>query len=182
MSATAQFQRATRKWHRNVSAVVFSFFFFISVTGILLGWKDLFAEKVYSSSAKQVVAENVGDWLPLDSLQQIAINDLRQRVPAAGDPKVMTLNARLDKGSVRFTVNGQYNVQLNARSGELQSIEKKATDLFIKIHDGEILDELFNTKNGAIKTSYTSLLGLALFFLTLTGFWMRYGRKRSLTK
>jgi uncharacterized iron-regulated membrane protein len=182
MSVTAQLQRVIRKWHGKVSAVAFIFFFFISVTGILLGWKDLFASKIYTSAGKQVMARKVGDWLPLDSLQQIAVNDLRQRAPSAGEAKVITLNARLDKGFVRFTFDGGYNVQLNARSGELQSIEKKATDLFIKIHDGEILDELFNTKSGAIKTSYTSLLGLALFFLTLTGFWMRYGRKKSLTK
>jgi uncharacterized iron-regulated membrane protein len=182
MSSTAQLQRVTRKWHRNVSAVVFSFFFFISVTGILLGWKDLFASKIYTSSGKQVMAGKVKDWLSLDSLKQIAENDLKQRVPEAGEVKVISLTSRMDKGFVRFTFNNQYNVQLNAGSGELQSVEKKATDLFIKIHDGEILDELFNTKSGAIKTSYTSLLGLALFFLTLTGFWMRYGRKKSLTK
>jgi uncharacterized iron-regulated membrane protein len=182
MNSTAQLQRVTRKWHRNVSAIVFGFLFFISVTGILLGWKDLFAFQIYKSSGKQVMAGKLADWLPLDSLQQIAINDLRQRVPDAAEAKAITLNARLDKGYVRFTFAGQYNVQLNARSGELQTIEKKATDLFIKIHDGEILDDLFHTKSGVIKTSYTSLLGISLFFLTLTGFWMRYGRKKTITK
>lgn|SRR5215831_17199422 len=175
-------QRATRKWHRKVSAIVFIFFFIIAATAVLLGWKSLFASTIYSSSKKQILSGNVREWMPLDSLQQIAISDLKQKVPGSIEAKVVILNARLDKGFVRFTFNGQYNVQLNARTGELQNVEKKATDLIIKIHDGEILDDLLNTKNGAIKTSYTSILGIALFFLTLTGFWMRYGPKKSSLK
>ncbi len=88
------------------------------------------------------------------------------------------MNAVLNKGYVRFTFKNQYVVQLNAKTGELISIEKKATDIFLRIHDGEILDDITNSKSEVFKTTYTSLMGLALFFLTLSGFWLRFGQKK----
>jgi uncharacterized iron-regulated membrane protein len=178
MSSTAKLQRAARKWHSKISSILFLFFFFISITGILLGWKSLFASKVYSSGHKQEQVKSLKNWLPLDSLQQLAIAGLKEKLPQVDAARAINLTALLDKGSVRFTFKNQYMVQLNAQTGELVSIEKKATDLFIKIHDGEIVDDWFGTK-GTVKTTYVSIMGLALFFLTLSGFWMRFMPKRS---
>jgi hypothetical protein len=178
---TVLIQRAARKWHRKVSALTFGFFFIISATGILLGWKGLFATTLYKTATPQATAMRLKDWLRLDTLQQIAIQQLEKRVPGAEESRVVNLNARLDKGYARFTIDG-YNVQLNPATGELQSIERRPTDLFVRIHDGEILDDLFHTNGEIMKTSYTSILALGLLFLTLTGFWMKFGRKKTIIK
>jgi uncharacterized iron-regulated membrane protein len=173
--------KAARKWHRNVSTILFAFFFFISITAVLLGWKNMFSSKIYTSTQKQKKAESTKQWLSVDSLQSLAYTDLQSKVPQEQPGKIASLTATLDKGLVRFTFKNQYVVQLNAKTGDLVSIEKKATDIFLRIHDGEILDDLFNTK-GAFKTTYTSIMGLALFFLTLSGFWLRFGRKKRVEK
>jgi len=178
MTSIVQLQRFARKWHNKVSSILFAFFFLIAITGVLLGWKSLFASRIYSSDHKQSGAKSTLEWLPLDSLQKIASNELKGKVAGEGDFKATSMNALLDKGSVRFTFKNQYNVQLNAKSGELISIEKKATDLLIKIHDGEILDDVFFVKGGVMKTTYTSLMGLSLLFLTASGFWMLFGKKK----
>jgi uncharacterized iron-regulated membrane protein len=177
MASSLNLLKAARKWHRNVSTILFAFFFFISITAVLLGWKNLFASKIFTTNNKQKTAKTTKQWLTIDSLQKLATIDLKNKVTDAGDGKVVNLNAVLDKGYVRFTFKNQYIVQLNAKTGGLISIEKKATDIFLRIHDGEILDDLFNTK-GVYKTTYTSLMGLALFFLTLSGFWLRFGQKK----
>jgi len=69
-------------------------------------------------------------------------------------------------------------VQLNAKTGVLQTVEKKAPEWIIKIHDGEIIDDLFKIKGGVAKIIYTSIMGLSLFFLTLSGFWMWFKPKQ----
>jgi uncharacterized iron-regulated membrane protein len=170
--------RAARTWHRKVAAALFVFFLIISFTGILLGWKNMFSSDIYHAASKQKVAHSTKDWLPLDSLKQLAILSLRQKLPAAGDTGVERMDARMDKGTIRFSFRDQYNVQLNARTGELQSIDKKYPEWFLHLHDGEIVNDLFNIKNGAPEKIYTSIIGLALFFLTVSGFWMWYKPKQ----
>jgi uncharacterized iron-regulated membrane protein len=177
MSST-ELLRAARTWHKKVAAALFVFFFLISITGILLGWKNLFASKIYNTNAKQKTAKSMNEWLPLDSLKTIAISALQSKIPGSTEAKPESMNARLDKGNIRFTFSNQYNVQLNAQSGELQSIDKKAPEWITKLHDGELADDLFNLKNGVSKKVYTTTLGLALFFLTLSGFWMWFKPKQ----
>ena len=176
--------KAARKWHRKTAAVLFVCFFFISITGILLGWKNLFASKIYSAPQvnRKFTAGRIGEWIPMDSLLRIATADLHTLVPDAGNARAVSMNAVLDKEYVRFAFKNDYMVQLNARSGALMSIEKKATDLLIRIHDGEILDDIMHSGNAAGKTTYTSLMGFALFFLTLSGFWLRFGPTRARAK
>ena len=178
MNSSVKLLRAARKWHKRVSTILFAFFFIISATGVLLGWKSLFASKIYSSGHSPMIHQKQ-PWLPMDSLLAFAKADLRDKVPGDSIDEIVSLNAFPDKNLIRVSFRNQYNVQLNAVSGELISIEKKATDLIVKIHDGEWFDDMVNSKNEVIKTTYTSIMGLALFFLTLSGFWMRFMPKRA---
>ena len=172
--------RAARKGHRKVAAALFVFFLIISLTGVLLGWKNLLSTEIYKGGSKQMMAGSgsVKSWLPLDSLKQLAIIALQQKLPAAGNAGVERMDARMDKGTIRFSFRNEYNVQLNAMTGELQSIGKKAPEWITHLHDGEIMNDLFNIKNGAPEYIYTSIMGLALFFLTMTGFWMWFRPKQ----
>ena len=181
MISTVQFQKAVRQWHSRVSSILFVFFFFIALTGLVLGWKDLFVSNIYTAPQKQEIMKPMRDWLPLDSLQTLASHALNQQVKAVSDLKPTSLNALPEKGIVRFNFKNLYTVQVNAGTGAVMHIEKKASDVFIKIHDGALLDDLFSTK-GVFKTTYSSLMGLALLFLTFSGFWMRFMPKRSPVK
>ena len=121
-------------------------------------------------------------WLPLGSLLTAATTDLKNIVSGDSTDKIISVSAFMDKNLIRVTFQNQYNVQLNTVTGELISIEKKATDLILKIHDGEWFDDIAHSKNEVIKTTYTSVMGLALFFLTLSGFWMRFMPKKKSAK
>ncbi len=172
--------RSSRKWHRKVASLLFVFFFIISLTAVLLGWKNLFAAKIYKIEGKQKMAESsLRDWLPLDSLKNMAIVAFKEKVPAENELKPESMNARLDRGFIRFSFGSEYNVQLNALTGELQSIDKRAPEWILHLHSGELFDEWLGIK--IFKKGYPTILGLALFFLTLSGFWMWFKTRRNKT-
>jgi uncharacterized iron-regulated membrane protein len=178
MSSAIQVLKTARIWHKKVASLLFIFFFIISLTAILLGWKNLFASPIYSTTLNQKNTISLSEWLPIDSLKTIATAAFQSKVANTKGSGAESMNARLDKGYIRFTFSNQYNVQLNAKTGELQSIDKKAPDWILKLHDGEILDDLFKIKNGTSKKAYASIMGFALFFLTLSGFWMWFKPKQ----
>jgi len=157
---------------------MFVFFFVVSITAVLLGWKDFFVGKVYHTDIKQKTTKSLNEWLPLDSLRHLAVAGLKSKVPVGPDNKPDRMDARIDKGYIRFSFTGGYTVQLNAKTGVLQAVEKKAPEWIIKIHDGEIIDDLFTINGGVAKTVYSSIMGLSLFFLTLSGFWMWFKPKQ----
>jgi hypothetical protein len=178
VTPSTQLLRTARTWHRKTASVLFVFFFVISVTGVLLGWKNLFSGTIFKSVGKQRSAGSVKEWLPLDSLSRLAIGSLHKIQPLIPEGYPERIDARMDKGYVRILFSNQYNVQLNAQTGELQSIDKKAPDWIIRLHDGEMIDDLFGIKNEGGKKTYASVMGLALFFLTLSGFWMWFKPKQ----
>jgi len=67
-----------------------------------------------------------------------------------------------------------YGIQLDGATGQLLQIERRRSDIIEKFHDGSILDHLFGLRGEYFKLIYTSLTGLALLVLTITGFWIWY--------
>jgi len=57
MASSLNLLKAARKWHRNVSTILFAFFFFIAVTAVLLSWENLFASKIFTTTNKQKTAK-----------------------------------------------------------------------------------------------------------------------------
>lgn len=169
--------RSARTWHRKVASLLFIFFFIISITAILLGWKNLFATNIYKIEGNQKMAESsMRDWLPLDSLKGIAILAFREKILIEKELKPESINARLDKSFIRFSFGNEYNVQLNALTGELQSIDKRAPEWILHLHSGELFDDWLGIK--IFKKAYPTVLGLSLFFLTLSGFWMWFKTRK----
>src|SRR5665213_2450311 len=95
--SSAKLLRYARVWHKNVAAVMFAFFFVVSVTAILLGWKDFFAGKVYHTELKQKTTKSFTEWLPLESLKHLAFAGLKSKVPVGPDNKPDRMDARIDK-------------------------------------------------------------------------------------
>jgi uncharacterized iron-regulated membrane protein len=174
----AKLLRTFRKIHRTTGAFLFAFFFFVSITGILLGWKKhsggLLLPKSYEGTSI-----HLKDWLPLDSLHVIACKVLHDSVSTDLSLDLDRIDIRKDKGMVKFVfIDHFWGIQLDGATGQLLHIERRRSDIVEKIHDGSILDYYFGTTSGLIKLVYTSITGLALLTFTITGFWLWYGPKR----
>lgn len=174
----AKLIRTFRKIHRTTGALLFVFFFFISLSGLLLGWKKhsagLILPKSYTGTST-----DLKDWLPLDSLHQNACKFLHDSVSADLSLDLERIDVRKDKGMVKFVfADSFWEVQLDGASGQLLVISRRRSDFIEKIHDGSILDYYLGTTGDYIKLVYTSIMGLALLTFTITGFWLWYGPKR----
>ncbi len=170
--------RFFRKVHRTTGAFLFIFFFIVSITGLLLGWKknsnNYLLPKTY-----QGTSTNLKGWLGMDSLHNLAVGYFKDSVSATASSKVERIDLRPDKGVAKFIFEADYiGLQLDGVTGELLNIDKRRSDFVENIHDGSILDNYFKTSDGQIKLFYTTLMGLALLVFTITGFWLWYGPKR----
>jgi len=173
----AKILRVFRKVHRTTGAFLFVFFFFISVSGLLLGWKKNTAGMILPESQKGT-STDLRDWLPVDSLHTIACNTLHNAVSPQLSLELDRIDMRKDKGMVKFVfVDEYYEVQLDGATGDVLSIGQRRSDFLEKVHDGSILDRYLGT-SGVIKLVYTTVMGVSLLVFTITGFWLWYGPKK----
>lgn len=173
----AKILRVFRKVHRTTGALLFVFFFIVSITGLLLGWKKnsggLILAKSYTGTSTELK-----DWLPLDILHKTASKILHDSVSPQLSLDLDRIDIRQDKGMVKFIFKEKYwGIQLDGATGKLLVIERRKADFVENIHDGSVLDYYFETE-GIFKLIYTTIMGLALLVFTITGFWLWYGPKR----
>lgn len=174
----ARLLRIFRKVHRTTGAALFVFFLFISITGLLLGWKKHSGGVIMSKSHKGTSVD-LKDWLSVDSLHTLANTYLLNEVSPDLSTKIDRIDIRKDKGMVKFVYADHFwGLQLDGATGKLLHIERRYSDLIENIHDGSILDDYLGTTNKQIKVFYTSVMGVALLVFTVTGFWLWYGPKR----
>jgi len=171
----AKWIRGFRWLHRKIAIFLFIFFFIISITGFLLGWKK---KTGLLAPTQKGVSTNLHGWLSIDSLNKLAVHYLHDSVDATLSKEMDRIDIRPSKGIVKFVFADHYwGLQIDCTTGKLLSIEKRNSDLVEDIHDGTILDKLFGTDEKSM-LGYTTVMGIALFMLTLTGFWLWYGPKR----
>jgi hypothetical protein len=174
----AKWLRIFRKVHRATGAALFIFFFFISITGLLLGWKK-HSGGVILSKSYEGTSTNLKDWLPVDSLNMMANTYLMESVSPKLSTEIDRIDIRKEKGMVKFVyANHIWGLQLDGATGNLLHVERRYSDLIEQIHDGSILDTYLGTSNNQIKVLYTTIMGIALLLFTITGFWLWYGPKR----
>lgn len=172
----AKILRIFRKVHRTSGALLFIFFFFVSVSGLILGWKKN-SNGYILPKTQTGTSSNLKDWLPVDSLHTIACNTLHE-VSSDLSLELDRIDMRKDKGSVKFVfVDSYYEVQLDGATGKVLSVGQRRSDFLEKVHDGSILDRHFGTGD-VIKLIYTSVMGISLLMFTITGFWLWYGPKK----
>ncbi|WP_066508105.1 PepSY-associated TM helix domain-containing protein [Rufibacter sp. DG15C] len=175
----ARVLRDFRKVHRLTGALLFVFFFVISITGLLLGWKKhtggIILAKTYTGTST-----HLQDWLPVDSLTKNAFNAIQDSL--GKDTSMLTLDRidmRPDKGTVKFLFVEDYiGVQLDATTGKVLHLETRRADFIENLHDGSILDRILGLDSGVLKVIYSTIMGVALLIFTITGFWLWYGPKR----
>ncbi|MEJ0056649.1 MAG: PepSY domain-containing protein [Bacteroidota bacterium] len=174
----AKVLRIFRKIHRTTGAFLFVFFFFVSVTGLLLGWKKNSGGLILAKSY-QGTSTDLKDWISIDSLHKIASRVAHDSISPGLSLELDRIDIRKDKGMVKFVfVDGFWGIQLDGVSGKVLHIEKRRSDFIEKVHDGSIIDHYFETSSGLFKLFYTTVMGLALLTFTVTGFWLWYGPKR----
>ncbi|MDY7396361.1 PepSY domain-containing protein [Aureibaculum sp. 2210JD6-5] len=174
----AKILRIFRKIHRTTGALLFIFFFIVSITGFLLGWKKNSNELLLPNTYKGT-SNNLADWISIEELHNIANGTLHDSISNNLSLEVDRIDIRKEKGIVKFVYKNHVNeVQLDGATGRVLNIGKRHSDTVENIHDGSILDSYFNTSNGQIKVIYTTVMSLALLTFTITGFWLWYGPKR----
>lgn len=174
----ARLLRTFRKVHRWSAISLFIFFFILSISGLLLGWKKhsggVILPKTYTGTST-----DFSEWLPLDSLSYIAGDALINHVEKDLSLSLDRMDIRQEKGVAKFVYADHYwGVQIDGATGEILHIGKRNSDMFENIHDGSIIDKFLGTSNGQIKLFYSTLMGLSLLTFTITGFWLWYGPKR----
>lgn len=170
--------RIFRKVHRTMGMFLFVFFFFISISGVLLGLKkhsgDIISPKTYTGKSN-----DFKEWLSLEDLLLKSNTILHDSIEINISLELNRIDIRKEKGVVKFIYENHYwEIQLDGASGNLLNIGKRNADIIEKIHDGSILDRYFGTNNGQIKLIYSTITGLALLLFTISGFWLWYGPKR----
>jgi uncharacterized iron-regulated membrane protein len=169
--------RSFRKIHRTTGAFLFVFFFVVSISGLLLGWKKNSGGLILPKTS-QGTSTNLNEWLQIDSLSNNARRYLKDSVSSDLTTDFERIDLRPDKGIVKFVFKDHFwGLQLDGATGKLLQIERRNSDIIEGVHDGSILDRFFDTGN-TIKLIYTSIMGLALLVFTITGFWLWYGPKR----
>lgn len=172
----AAFIRWFRLIHRKIAIFLFVFFFIIALTGLLLGWKKNVG--LLAPTQKGASADPAG-WMKMDSLATLAKNYLLDSVDKGLSTELDRIDIRPGKGIAKFIYLKHYwGLQLDCTTGELLSIEKRSSDFIEDLHDGSILDNIFGTSDEDIKLGYTTVMGICLIMLTVTGFWLWYGPKR----
>ncbi len=173
----AKILRQFRSVHRAMGAVLFIFFFVISVSGLLLGIKKNSGDLLHPKTQKGTTSD-LTQWLPLEDLKEKAFKVLHDSVSPDLSTKLDRIDVRNEKGIVKFIFDGHfYGIQLDGASGEVLSIGKRRSDVIENIHDGSILDTYLGT-GGYIKLVYTVVMSIALLLFTITGFWLWYGPKQ----
>jgi len=175
---SANLIRVLRKIHRQIAIILFAFFLVISITGLLLGWKKNSAGLILPPSSKGI-SSDLKAWLPFDSLHTIAVKALHDSISPDLSAELERIDARPQKGMVKFVFADDYwEIQVDGTNGNILQVSRRRSDIIENIHDGTILDVLFNTKKDQYKLSYTTIMGLSLLMLTISGFWLWYGPKR----
>ena len=170
--------RLFRKIHRQTAVLLFVAFFIMAGTGLLLGWKKNSAGILLAPTEKGTTS-NLAEWLPLDSLTNLAVTFLHDSVSASLSPEIDRIDVRPDKGIVKFTFVSHYKgLQVDGATGKILRVEQRVADLIEHMHDGTILDRLFGTGNDIFKLIYSTVTGIALLLFTITGVWLWLGPKR----
>ena len=173
----AKILRTFRKVHRLCGAFLFIFFFLISITGLLLGWKKHSGDLLLAKTRTGTSANPI-EWLPIATLQDKATKYFEDSVSSTLSPEIDRIDFRPEKGIAKIIFKDHYHsLQLDVSTGEILNTEKRWSDLIEHIHDGSVVDLTLGWSSGTFKLLYTSITGLALLTFTVTGFWLWYGPK-----
>jgi uncharacterized iron-regulated membrane protein len=167
-----------RTWHQQIGLVLLIFFVVMALTGILLAWKKHSFGLMQPSGLKGQ-SKDLADWMPVADLLAIAQAEFVKQHGADAPASLERIDIRLHKGLVKFVFEDRiWGIELDGATGEILHSGRRYSDLIEKIHDGSVLALLLPDGDDYAKRMYSTLTGLGLLGLTLSGFWLWYGPKR----
>lgn len=173
----ASILRSTRKIHRTMGIILAMFFLVIALSGLLLGWKKHSFGMILPKTEKGI-STNIEKFMSIDSLHQIAVKTLHDKVDPNLSLELDRIDIRPNKGMMKFQFEeGYHEIQLDATTGEVLQINRRISDLIEEIHDGSIVDKWLNINGGIFKLIYTTIMGVSLFLFVITGIWLWVGPK-----
>ncbi|HEV7347117.1 PepSY domain-containing protein [Telluribacter sp.] len=170
----AEWTRLYRKIHKWLAVPLFLFMILVGGTGLLLGWKK--QVQLLPKTANGVTSESQ-HWISLDSIQRVA--QQYARIELGLPVEIDRIDVRPQKGVAKIVFARHFTeLQLDCATGEVLSVSTRTSDIIEKIHDGSILDYWIGQDGEQVKLTYTSLLGLGLLLLSVSGFWLWYNPVR----
>jgi len=155
-----------RKAHRFIAMPFLVFIILMSTTGILLTWKDQLGFKPSTQKASS-------EGKTLISLSKIEENAIRYIDSLKLSNTINRIDYRPNKGVAKVRFEEHFTeIQIDCYTGKIISQKTRTADVIEMIHDGSILDFLFNSEGTPTKLFYSTIIGLALLFLSVSGFWL----------
>lgn len=162
--------RDFRVFHRWLGLTLALLLVISAVTGVLLALKK--EVDIIQPPTQKGISKDLAEWKSLAEISALAEKALYEAYPAQNDNSIDRMDARPSKGIVKVLFEeGNWEVQVDAKTGEVKSIEKRYSDWIESLHDGSIISDGF-------KLISMNFLGIGLLFLIVTGFWLWYGPRR----
>lgn len=167
--------RSYRTWHKKAGLALFVVFAIVSLSGLLLAYKDVIGLKPKTHNISLT-----SNWKSIEELlgsaQAIATDSLGL------DATIDRIDIRPDKGVVKVLFTNHFTeIQLNGATAEVLSVETRADHFIERIHDGSII-EFYNSKTDLSKWIFSTLSGLGLIGLIVTGLGLWYEPRRMKSK
>jgi len=171
----AQNTRWWRRIHKSVSITLLLFFIVTAATGLLLGWKK--QTQLLPKTSIGMAPNQPERWLSIAELTHRATAYTRDSL--ALSTALSRIDIRPEKGTVKFVFKNHFSeIQLDCSSGDILSVATRRSDILEKIHDGSIIDYFIDQEQSGFKLTYTSLLGLGLLTISISGFWLWFNPKK----
>ncbi len=162
----AKSARWYRKAHRFVAVPLLLFVAIMSITGLLLTWKDELQLKPVTAT----IASEGRALLSLNKIERKAINYIDSLELST---EINRIDYRPRKGIAKVRFEKHFTeLQIDCYTGKIVSQKTRTADIIEMIHDGSIVDFLFDSNGKATKLFYSTLVSLGLLFLALSGFWL----------
>ena len=128
---------------------------------------DILQPPTQKGESKELAA-----WLPMVELATLSETALHQQYPDQKENIIDRLDVRPSKGIVKVLFEeGNWEVQIDGKTGEVKSIAKRYSDWIESLHDGSIISDFF-------KLISMNILGVGLVIMIITGLWLWYGPRR----
>jgi hypothetical protein len=142
----------------------------------MLAWKSVFTTIIYDNNEIKPAAQ-LNKWLSLDSLDTLATRAINEKTNNHFKQSER-IELRPSKGYINFAYKNNYYIQVDGATGTAIHIEQKNGGIIQDIHDGAIVDGWLTNKPGLSKKIYATIMGLALLFLTISGFYLWFKPKQ----
>jgi uncharacterized iron-regulated membrane protein len=154
-----------RKAHRFVAIPLLLFIVVMSISGLLLTWKEELQLKPPSGSTS-----GKGDLISLSEIEDTAIHYIDSLKLSN---EINRIDYRPSKGIAKVRFEQHFTeLQIDCYTGKIISEKTRTADIIEMIHDGSIIDHLFNNEGHPTKLFYSSIISLGLLFLSISGFWL----------